>query len=285
MLRCCAVLLVVVGCTFDPTSPASVTGGGAGGGGSGAGSNEGSSAGSATGSSGSGSAGDGSGSGSSAPLPAGQLALWQVDAYDWQFGVADSTGTELLASNYYSDRQGAIGGVLWVFDHGCDVSRYVVIDDDGDAGASLDLVATNHDVMASSDSYASDGDASAAIATTTNAVETYLAARAAATGARFEVAEDTGMFLVVVHGADGGVLMQSTPYSSETSAYNGAFAIQGAGSTAARYGVAAQGSGYVVTLTASNGQPLATTGSYASVDDAQAAIAAAVATVSTLSVL
>ena len=216
--------------------------------------------------------------------PAGQLALWQVDAEDWQFGVADPSGTPLLASNYYSDRIGAIGGVLWVFDHGMDATRYLVIDDDSDAGASLALVATNHDVMAESDPYASEDDATTAIATTTAAVTSYLAARALQTGARFEVAEDTGMFVVAVHGADDGVLLLSSAYASEASAYNGAFAIQTASATAARYGVSAQGGGYVVTLTASNGQELATSQPYASADDAQAAIASAMTTIPALSV-
>lgn len=208
------------------------------------------------------------------------------DAAGYHFTLFATDGTQLVASQTYSSRTSALGGVLSVLANGETDAQYVVRDA-VDGGASFDLVATNRHVIASSPLFADETGAKAAIAATERAVDAYIEHWDNATGARFDVFQGAdSQFYFDLHARNGAIVLTSQGYSTEASALNGAFSTSENGVTKARYVVGQTSDGrWYFNLTSPNGQVIATGQPYTTKASAQHAVDAIIALLPSVSIL
>ncbi len=186
---------------------------------------------------------------------AGKLAFWQATDGQWHFNVKSGNGAVLLTSEAYTSRTGAINGALSVLENGVDDAMYAV--NQTATGYNLHLKAANHESIAFSQVYSTKSSATRAVGSSVRAITSYLDKKEAnTTGARVEVlVGETGKFRFNVHAKNGAIVLSSEQYTTEAAAFNGAFAVQAEGQSAANYTVKTNASGgFYFTLTAQNGQ-------------------------------
>ncbi|MBA3243303.1 MAG: YegP family protein, partial [Acidobacteria bacterium] len=94
------------------------------------------------------------------------------------------------------------------------------------------------------------------------------------TGARVEVlVGETGKFRFNVHAKNGAIVLSSEHYTTESAAFNGAFAVQAEGQSAANYSLKENASGgFYFTLSAQNGQIIGVSQQYTTRASATSAI-------------
>jgi uncharacterized protein YegP (UPF0339 family) len=198
--------------------------------------------------------------------------LWKGDDGQFRFQLLDAHAEVLASSQGYSSRGNALNGLLSVVDNGRSPSQYkVALAAEG--GAYFNLLAANRAVIATSDRYADVAAAQAHVSTTITAVAAYTAAWDTATGARFAIHQDVGgKYYFNLHAKNGEIVLHSERYDGKAAALNGAFSVADNGVTKARYQVlAANGGGYYLNLTATNGQIIATSEVYSSKSNAERA--------------
>ena len=213
---------------------------------------------------------------------AGKVDMWQ-SADGWHFHLKSGNGAILLASESYTDRTGAINGILSVLDNGTDDAQYQVVAA-ANGGYLLHLTARNHEIISFSQVYSSKSNATRAITSCVKAATSYLDKQmAVSTGARVEVdASATGGYHFNVYAKNGQIVLSSEHYTTDAAAYNGAFAVQ----DSATYTVLAnQSGGFYFTVTALNGQVVGTSQQYTTKASAQAAATSVQALVKTISIL
>lgn len=216
-----------------------------------------------------GDAGDGYSDAESNASAPGKLALWKSSDAQWRFHVISGNGRTLLTSEGYTTRTGALGGALSVLDNGVDAARYEV--HATASGFNLRLRAGNHEIIASSESYASKSNATRAIGACLRALSSYLDEVDETPGARVALTGDaaSGYYFDIYDGS-GELALSSEAYATAEGAWNGAFASQDAASREAAFAVVATGDGdYYLTLTANNGALLAASRRYLTEADAQ----------------
>ena len=203
----------------------------------------------------------------------GSIDLWQ-STEGWHFHVVAGNKKILLASEAYSSRTAALNGVLATLNDGVDPASYQVLP--AAHGYLLHLVAGNNAVIGFTETYSTKSSATRAIGACVRAVTSYLdQVETTRTGARVEVTPGAS---ATVHwnlfAGNGQIVLSSEAYSTEASAWNGAFAVQDASAVATNF-VVKQGTDgrFYFTLTAENGQVVGVSQMYTTKESAQRGIA------------
>ena len=215
----------------------------------------------------------------------GKVDVWQAADGQWHFHLKSGNGAILLTSEAYTSRTGALNGLLASLDNGVDPAQYKVVT--AAHGFVIHLVAGNNQVLGSSEVYSSKSNANRATASCVKAVTSYLDKRESmTTGARVEVVQGETSFRFAVFAKNGQQVLASESYSSAAAAYNGAFAVQSVGGSAAAYRqLVAQDGSFYFTVIADNGQVVGVSQMYTSKQSAEAGAAAVQALVPTISIL
>jgi uncharacterized protein YegP (UPF0339 family) len=192
------------------------------------------------------------------------FSLWKSSDSQFRFRLVDADGVILLTSEGYTARTGALTGLVSVLANGGDLARYQLRT--SATGGHFVLRAGNGEIIATGTNQGSLDEAEAAALAARDAIAGYRATWDAATGRRFALHLDNGgkhywnlhaMFSVVDHGT-----------------------------SAARYQVLpANGGGYYLNLTASNGQVIGTSEVYATKSNAERARDAIIALLPTIVLL
>ncbi|HTL35333.1 MAG TPA: YegP family protein [Kofleriaceae bacterium] len=209
---------------------------------------------------------------SNASLP-GKFDLWQATDGQWHFHVVSGNGRNLLASEAYTSRTGAINGILSVLENGVDPAQYQV--NKTATGYNLRLRAGNYETIAFTQVYSTKSSATRAITSCVKAVTSYLDVLESNTsGARVEVLESTAGFRFNLHAANGQTVLSSESYTTQAAAWNGAFAVQAAAATASNFALKTATDGrFYFTLSADNGQIVGVSQMYTTKTAAQNGIA------------
>jgi uncharacterized protein YegP (UPF0339 family) len=184
----------------------------------------------------------------------GKVDMWQSTDGQWRFHVVSGNGRNLLTSEGYTSRTGAINGILSVLDNGVDPAMYTV--NKTATGYNLRLRAANFETIAFTQVYSTKSSATRAITSCVRAVTSYLDVLESNTsGARVEVLESTAGFRFNVHAQNGEVVLSSESYTTKAAAWNGAFAVQAAAASASNFALKTATDGrFYFTLSADNGQ-------------------------------
>ena len=184
----------------------------------------------------------------------GKVDMWQSTDGQWRFHVVSGNGRNLLTSEGYTSRTGAINGILSVLDNGVDPAMYSV--NKTATGYNLRLRAANYETIAFTQVYSTKSSATRAITSCVRAVTSYLDVLESNTsGARVEVLESTAGFRFNLHAQNGEVVLSSESYTTKAAAWNGAFAVQAAAANASAFALKTATDGrFYFTLSADNGQ-------------------------------
>ena len=187
------------------------------------------------------------------------------------FNLESGNGEILLSSEGYTDRAGALNGLLSVLDNGGIESRYS-IDVGVDGEYLINLKAGNGQVIATSAAYPIYSHAARGVAASIEAVATYLEHWDSLTGARFEVFEGAdSRFYFRLYSGNGAQVLRSQGYSDEANALNGAFLVAEYGVSPAAYKVTQTSTGWYFNLVAPNNRVIATSEIYSSKYNAERA--------------
>ncbi len=222
----------------------------------------------------------------SSSTAAGKFDLWQ-STDGWHFHLKSGNGAILLTSEAYTSRTGALNGVLAVENNGVDNVQYKVVQG-ASGGYLLHLVAGNNEIISFSQVYSGKSNATRAITSCVKAVTTYLDNQEAnTTGARVQVeAGSTNQFRFNVFAQNGQVVLSSESYTTAAAAWNGAFAVQDAATTATNFAVLTATDGrFYFTLTADNGQLVGVSQMYTTKSAATSGVTSVQATLAKISVL
>jgi uncharacterized protein YegP (UPF0339 family) len=208
------------------------------------------------------------------PEAPGEFAVLRAADGKWHFHAVGAQGAVLLLSQPYVERSSALNGILSVKDNGVLEERYEV-STLADGQFAVVLKAANGQVIAESNPYATAEEADAAIPAARDLVAGILRYEAAMTqGARFtlwkEASDNEWHFKLLA--ADGEALLNSEGYTGRTGAVNGIESVRANGTDAANYQVVEAGGEAYLSLTATNGQEIAQSGRYESVDAANAGL-------------
>jgi len=203
----------------------------------------------------------------------GSIDLWQ-SSDGWHFHVVAGNKQILLASEAYASRTAALNGVLATLNDGVDPASYQVLP--AAHGYLLHLVAGNNEIIGFTETYSTKSSATRAIGSCVRAVTSYLdKVQANTTGARVEVTPGAaGTFHWNLFAGNGEIVLSSEAYTTEASAWNGAFAVQDASQVATNFVVKTSTDGrFYFTLTAENGQVVGVSQMYTAKESAQRGIA------------
>lgn len=201
----------------------------------------------------------------------GRFDLFSAADGQIYFNLESGNGDVLLSSEGYTDRAGALNGLLSVLDNGGIESRYS-IDAGPDGEYTINLKAGNGQVIASSAAYPIYSHAARGVAASIEAVSTYLEHWDSLTGARFEVFEGAdARFYFRLYGKNGAQVLRSQGYSDEANALNGAFLVAEYGVSPAAYKITQTTTGWYFNLVAPNNRVIATSEIYSSKYNAERA--------------
>jgi uncharacterized protein YegP (UPF0339 family) len=193
------------------------------------------------------------------------IDLWRSTSNQWFFHVVAANGNNLLSSEGYTTRTGALNGILSVLDHGGISTNYQVLQA-SNGKYYLRLRAANNQVIAITETYSTKSSATRAIGSCTRAVGAYLSAWEDTTAARAQVFEsESGAFRFNVYAQNGQVVLTSESYTTEAAALNGAFAVVEVGTSASKYEVrTSAGGSYYFVVKGANGEIVGTSQMYSS---------------------
>ncbi|HEU5060791.1 MAG TPA: DUF1508 domain-containing protein [Kofleriaceae bacterium] len=201
----------------------------------------------------------------------GRFDLFAGDDGQTYFNLESGNGEVLLSSEGYTDRAGALNGLLAVLDNGGIASRYS-IDAGPDGEYFINLKAGNGQVIASSAAYPIYSHAARGVDDCINAVATYLEHWDSLTGARFEVFEGAdSRFYFRLFANNGAQVLRSQGYADEANALNGAFLVADYGVSPAAYKITQTTTGWYFNLVAPNNRVIATSEIYSSKYNAERA--------------
>ena len=203
----------------------------------------------------------------------GSIDLWQSND-GWHFHVVAGNKKILLASEAYASRTAALNGVLSTLNNGVDPASYQVLP--AAHGYLLHLVAGNNEIIGFTETYSTKSSATRAIGSCVRAVTSYLdQVETNKTGARVEVTPGAASsFHWNLFAKNGEIVLSSEAYTTEASAWNGAFAVQDASAVATNFVVKTATDGrFYFTLTAENGQVVGVSQMYTTKESAQTGIA------------
>lgn len=218
---------------------------------------------------------------------AGKLSFWKATDGQWHFNLKSGNGAILLTSEAYTSRTGAINGALSTLENGVDPAQYQV--NKTATGYNLHLKAANGETIGFSEVYSTKSSATRAVKSSVKAATSYLDKKAAnTTGARVDVLfnDDTQKFRFNVFAKNGQIVLSSEQYTTEAAAFNGAFAVQADGQTAANYTLKTNvAGGFYFNLSALNGQIIGTSQQYTTKAAAESAMASLQAFLPSVTVL
>lgn len=201
----------------------------------------------------------------------GHFDLFTQADGQFYFNLESGIGEILLSSEGYTDRAGALNGLLSVLDNGGIESRYS-IDTGVDGEYVINLKAGNGQVIASSAPYPIYSHAARGVAASIEAVALYLEHWDSLTGARFQVFEGAdSRFYFRLYSGNGAQVLRSQGYSDEANALNGAFLVAEYGVSPAAYKITQTTTGWYFNLVAPNNRVIATSEIYSSKYNAERA--------------
>jgi len=212
------------------------------------------------------------------------MDMWSTNG-QWYFHLTAGNGNTLMTSEGYSTRMAALNGIISVLDNGAYAERYSVV-----KGASgkyhLNLVATNGETIASTQTYSTKSSATRAIGSCVRGVQSYLAGWDATTANRAQVIPSESGWRFNVYAANGAVVLTSESYTTEAAALNGAFSTVESGTSVSAYETrqAANGQYYFV-LKAANSQIVGTSQLYSTKASAERGRDALIALLPTIELL
>ncbi|CAN5462996.1 hypothetical protein BH09MYX1_BH09MYX1_38730 [soil metagenome] len=188
------------------------------------------------------------------------------------FDFVAGNGQNVLRSEGYTSAQGAAKGIAAVTSAGVDASAYdVQLAKNGEY--YFNIVAANHEVVATSETYSTKSNATRA-ATTVRKLILITGATPESTPAikreRFEVftGEDKKVYFRLRAG-NGEIVLGSQAYTAKSSALNGIDSVKTNGANTARFQIVETVDGeYAIRLVAMNGQIIARGESYVSKSNA-----------------
>jgi uncharacterized protein YegP (UPF0339 family) len=188
----------------------------------------------------------------------------------WLFEVIGQKGEIVLLSEDYASKSSVHNGILSVEENGVDPGQYQIQQD----GASWSFVlrAGNNEVIADSQTFASEAEALAAASSARDLVAGIVQYKAALdTGAKFGLDKSGSNWEFDLQDADGQELLKSQVYSGRTDALTGIASVRKNGKEAPRYNLLDSPPRFI--LKAANGQEIAESSrSYPTLDAAQSAI-------------
>jgi uncharacterized protein YegP (UPF0339 family) len=198
----------------------------------------------------------------------------------YYFDFVAGNGQNVLRSEAYATSQSATKGIAAVTAAGVDPSAYQInLAKNGEY--YFNIVAANHEIVATSEAYATKSNATRA-ATTVQKLLLLTGAQPQATPAvkreRFETftGEDKKVYFRLRAG-NGEIVLGSQAYTAKASALNGIESVKTNGVNAARFQIVETVDGqYAIRLVAANGQIIARGESYVSKSNAQRGVDAIV---------
>ena len=150
------------------------------------------------------------------------------------FQLIAVNGEPLLRSEGYTTLANAKKGIVSAQKNGVLAAQFEIHDTD-DGEAYFNLVAANHAVLATSETYASRSNATRAVNTAIRTIKTATVA-AAATGAKFETWKgEDARYYFHLRAANGQIVLQSQGYSSKSAAEKGTTAVKASGVDASNF--------------------------------------------------
>jgi uncharacterized protein YegP (UPF0339 family) len=192
------------------------------------------------------------------------------------FSLVAANGENVLRSEGYKSTTGMNGGIASVTQNGVDPSAFEM------AQASngewyFNVVAPNHEIVGTSELYASKSNATRG-ATTVRALTNLLGAKPvsqdAAHAVRYEVFKgEDKKFYFHLRAGNGEIVMASQGYTAKASAQNGVSSVNANGASTTRYTIIETADGrFAFNLKAVNGQIIGRSETYASKSNAQRGI-------------
>ncbi|HTJ45270.1 MAG TPA: DUF1508 domain-containing protein [Kofleriaceae bacterium] len=212
--------------------------------------------------------------------------LWTDTAGAYHFHLKAGNSQILVTSQAYSSRMAALNGILSVLDNGGLASHYeTLIATNGQR--YFNLVASNKQTIATSETYSSKAAAQKGVNATIAAVGAYIERWDNGTGARFHVFPGKdGRYYFSLYAKNGAIVLQSQGYSSEAAALNGTFAVAENGTSSAQWRVLAAGNGgYYLNLVAANNEIVGTSEVYTTKQSAETARDSIIALIPTVALL
>jgi uncharacterized protein len=165
-----------------------------------------------------------------------RFETFKSDDGKYYFQLIASNGEPLMRSDAYASLSSAKKGTTTAQKNGAVEAQYEVHDTD-DGAAYWNLVATNHQLLATSETYVSRSNATRAIQAAIRAVKT-ASTEAAATGARFETWKgEDGKYYFHLRANNGQIVLQSQGYSSKSSATGGTSSVKTNGVDASHFDI------------------------------------------------
>jgi uncharacterized protein YegP (UPF0339 family) len=198
--------------------------------------------------------------------PPGESAISRNKAGQWLFHTIGQRGEVVLYSQAYVTRASAANGILSVEENGVDLAQYKVLQEP-DGTWRFSLQAKNYQEIATSGSFDTEAEAEAGVQEARDLIAAILQFKAEMDdGARFDLYRsdvDNEWYFTLID-EDGTELLFSEGYQSRTGAVNGIQSVRENGKDENRY--AFQGTLFIIK--AKNGQEIATSGNYATAQDA-----------------
>lgn len=214
-----------------------------------------------------------------AALSTSKFETFQGKDGKYYFHLLAGNGQKVLASQGYASKSSALDGITSVKNNSVDTGRYF-IREASDGSWYFVVIATNGHIIAISEMYTTQSNATKGMTTVQGLVNIAAAPASAPVGAlNFEVFKGLdGKYYFHLKAANGEIVLQSQSYTTKTSANNGVTSVKNNGGDAAKYDVLAAADGeYFFHLKAANGQIIAHGETYASQTAAQDAVTSTVA--------
>jgi uncharacterized protein YegP (UPF0339 family) len=195
------------------------------------------------------------------------------------FHLLAGNGQKVLASQGYASKSSALDGIASVKANSVDTSRYFMREA-SDGSWYFVVIAGNGQIVAVSEMYASESNATKGMTTVQGLVNIASAPTSAPTGvpafAVFKGLDSKYYFHFTA--ANGEIMLQSQSYTTKTSANNGVASVKLNGGESSKFEVLAAADGeYFFHLKAANGQIIAHGETYSSLSAAQDAVTSIVA--------
>lgn len=192
---------------------------------------------------------------------------------DHYFRFRSANHQTILASQGYSSRSAAVGGLVSVLSHGESDDRYE-LRTARNGETYFVLTANNGHVIGMSETYSTRSNAYRGMRGVMNNLARYQEWRAERSGERFDVFRgEDGRYYFNLHAGNGEIVLSSQGYDSEAGALNGTLSVTENGLDPEGYELAesADGGAYF-NVVASNGQVIATSEVYSSMSNARRAV-------------
>lgn len=210
------------------------------------------------------------------PRAPGGFAITRSSDGAWFFETIGARGEIVLMSQAYAQRPSALNGILSVEENGVSLEQYRV-KQDAQGNWRFELRAGNNQVIAESQLFRTEEEATAAVKEVRNLVAGILQFKAAVEqGARFDLWREptTYEWYFSLRAEDDSVRLLSEGYVGRTGAVNGIESVRENGKLEARYELRESAGSVSFILKAANGQEIGESLPFDSVEEALDGIAA-----------